>query len=323
MPNFQQTPTAPTLYSTSTFRPPPSSFLTFTPLIIPFCTATLPNFLSSMAATGACVFHGALFSPLRPPRTSSLGSFKSTIPNPPRLAVSTTSMDHVASSSLLETTSTSSVSDLFGNARFDKTYKHATTAIVGVGSDSGTRFYSGSQDTEVRRSLKDYFEQSVEFIRSDTGPPRWFSPLESGSRMDNSPLLLFLPGIDGVGLGLIKHHQRLGKIFDVWCLHIPVRDRTPFTELLKLVEKTVKDEHRHSPKKPIYLAGESLGACLALSVAARNPHIDIVLILSNPATSFSKSPLQPVISLLEIMPESLQVILLGCHWLAWETYCNE
>lgn len=232
-------------------------------------------------------------------------------------------MDHVASSSLLETTSTSSVSDLFGNARFDKTYKHATTAIVGVGSDSGTRFYSGSQDTEVRRSLKDYFEQSVEFIRSDTGPPRWFSPLESGSRMDNSPLLLFLPGIDGVGLGLIKHHQRLGKIFDVWCLHIPVRDRTPFTELLKLVEKTVKDEHRHSPKKPIYLAGESLGACLALSVAARNPHIDIVLILSNPATSFSKSPLQPVISLLEIMPESLQVILLGCHWLAWETYCNE
>lgn len=194
MPNFQQTPTAPTLYSTSTFRPPPSSFLTFTPLIIPFCTATLPNFLSSMAATGACVFHGALFSPLRPPRTSSLGSFKSTIPNPPRLAVSTTSMDHVASSSLLETTSTSSVSDLFGNARFDKTYKHATTAIVGVGSDSGTRFYSGSQDTEVRRSLKDYFEQSVELIRSDTGPPRWFSPLESGSRMDNSPLLLFLPG---------------------------------------------------------------------------------------------------------------------------------
>ncbi|XP_038877397.1 acyltransferase-like protein At3g26840, chloroplastic isoform X2 [Benincasa hispida] len=261
-----------------------------------------------MAATGACVFHGSLFSPLRRHRTSSIGTFKSApiaIPNAPRLAVSTTSMDRVASSSLPETTSTSSVTDLFGNARFDKTYENATTAIVGVGgAENGTRFNS-----EVRWSLKDYFEQSVELIRSDSGPPRWFSPLESGSRMDNSPLLLFLPGIDGVGLGLIKHHERLGKIFDVWCLHIPVRDRTPFTELLKLVEKTVKDEHRHSPKKPIYLAGESLGACLALSVAARNPHIDIVLILSNPATSFSKSPLQPVITLLEFMPESLQVSL--------------
>ena len=53
-------------------------------------------------------------------------------------------------------------------------------------------------------------------------------------------------------------------------------------ELMKLVEKTVKNEHQHSPNKPIYLAGESLGACLALCVAARNPHIDIVLILSNP-----------------------------------------
>ncbi|KAA0060337.1 acyltransferase-like protein [Cucumis melo var. makuwa] len=267
-----------------------------------------------MAATGACVFHGVLFSAFRRDRTSFNGTFKSSpiaIHNAPRFAaVPTTSMDQVASSSSPEeTASTSSVGDLFGNARFDKTYKYATTAIVGVGAENGTRFNSGSEDTEVRRSLNDYFEQSVELIRSDNGPPRWFSPLESGSRIDNSPLLLFLPGIDGVGLGLIKHHQRLGKIFDVWCLHIPVRDRTPFTELLKLVEKTVKDEHRRSPKKPIYLAGESLGACLALSVAARNPHIDIILILSNPATSFSKSPLQPVVSLLEFMPESLQVSL--------------
>ncbi|XP_022156515.1 acyltransferase-like protein At3g26840, chloroplastic [Momordica charantia] len=252
-----------------------------------------------MAATGACVFHGAIFWRLRRSRMSSGESFKSgSIPTTRRLAVSTTSMDQVASTSAPETTS----SDLFRNGRFEKNLEHATTAIVGV--EDGSR-----EDTEVRRSLKDYFEQSAELIRSGGGAPRWFSPLECGSRMNNSPLLLFLPGIDGVGLGLIKHHDGLGKIFDVWCLHIPVRDRTPFTELLKLVEKKVKDEHHHSPKRPIYLVGESLGACLALSVAARNPDIDIVLILSNPATCFSKSPLQAVISLLEFMPESLQVSL--------------
>lgn len=29
----------------------------------------------------------------------------------------------------------------------------------------------------------------------DGGPPRWFSPLESGRRLTGSPLLLFLPGL--------------------------------------------------------------------------------------------------------------------------------
>lgn len=44
-------------------------------------------------------------------------------------------------------------------------------------------------------TLKDYFDQSAEFIRrSDGGPPRWFSPLECGVRLENSPLLLYLPG---------------------------------------------------------------------------------------------------------------------------------
>nr|AZM65203.1 diacylglycerol acyltransferase 4 [Vitellaria paradoxa] len=154
-------------------------------------------------------------------------------------------------------------------------------------------------------SLNDYFELSKEMIRSDGGPPRWFSPLECGSRLDNSPLLLFLPGIDGVGLGLSLHHQRLGKIFDIWCLHIPVLDRTPFSGLVELVERTVRSENCHSPKRPIYLVGESIGACVALSVAARNPDIDLILILANPATCFSKSQLQPLIPLLQFVPQQL------------------
>ncbi|KAJ9683194.1 hypothetical protein PVL29_018968 [Vitis rotundifolia] len=160
-----------------------------------------------------------------------------------------------------------------------------------------------------QRSLKDYFEQSKDLIRSDGGPPRWFSPLECGSPLDSSPLLLFLPGIDGVGLGLILHHQRLGKLFDIWCLHIPVEDRTTFTELVKLVERTVRSENYRSPNKPIYLVGESLGGCLALAVAARNPDIDLALILANPATSFSKSPLQSLMPLLSLMPDKLNFSL--------------
>ncbi|GMP29998.1 hypothetical protein CsSME_00004862 [Camellia sinensis var. sinensis] len=150
-------------------------------------------------------------------------------------------------------------------------------ATVSKRSDS-----SEAMPEDQRLSLKDYFELSKDMIRSDGGPPRWFSPFECGSRLNGSPLLLFLPGIDGVGLGLILQHQRLGEIFDIWCLHIPVMDRTPFADLVELVERTVRSENCSSPKRPIYLVGESVGACLALSVAARNPDIDLILILANP-----------------------------------------
>ncbi|KAL5864556.1 hypothetical protein ACOSQ3_002070 [Xanthoceras sorbifolium] len=161
-----------------------------------------------------------------------------------------------------------------------------------------------------RKSLKDYFDEAKEMIRSDGGQPRWFSPLECGSHSPDSPLLLYLPGLDGVGLGLTMHHQRLAKIFNVCCLHIPVKDRTSFTGLVKLIEQKVRSENSHLPKRPIYLVAESLGACLALAVAARNPDIDLVMILANPATSFSKSVLQQTIPLLGLMPD--QVTSLSC-----------
>ncbi|GLU18711.1 hypothetical protein SLE2022_349950 [Rubroshorea leprosula] len=138
------------------------------------------------------------------------------------------------------------------------------------------------EEEEGRKTLKDFFEACKEFIGSDGGPPRWFSPLECGCRAPDSPLLLFLPGIDGTGLGLLMHHQKLGKIFDIWCLHIPVKDSTSFPGLVQLVESTVRSEYSRSPNRPIYLVGESLGGCLALAVSNRNPDIDLLLILSNP-----------------------------------------
>ncbi|XP_075640363.1 phytyl ester synthase 2, chloroplastic-like [Castanea sativa] len=156
------------------------------------------------------------------------------------------------------------------------------------------------------RVWREYFERSKELIsRSDGGPPRWFTPLESGPPLKNSPLLLFLPGILSVGLGLIKNHRRIGKIFEIWCLHIPVMDRTPFTDLVKQVEKTIRSENDRSPNRPIYLVGESFGGCLALAVAASNPDIDLVLILANPTTSISRSQLQPLMTLLEFIPDQL------------------
>ncbi len=55
-----------------------------------------------------------------------------------------------------------------------------------------------------------------------------------------------------------------------------------FAGLLKLVEDTVLMEMKQRPTGPIYLVGDSFGGALALSVAARNPTLDLVLILANP-----------------------------------------
>ncbi|KAJ6305753.1 hypothetical protein OIU77_018649 [Salix suchowensis] len=146
------------------------------------------------------------------------------------------------------------------------------------------------------KTVKDYLDGAKEFVKLDGGPPRWFCPAECGQSLKDSPILLFLPGLDGVGLGLTLHHKALGKAFEVRCLHIPVR-------LVKIVEDTVRLEHASSPYKPIYLVGESFGACLALSVAARNPQIDLVLVLVNPG---SQLPLLPI---LEALPEGLHDVL--------------
>ena len=55
--------------------------------------------------------------------------------------------------------------------------------------------------------------------------------------------------------------------------------------MVQLIERTVRSENYRFPNRPIYLVGESIGACLALDVAARNPNIDLALILANPASS--------------------------------------
>ncbi|KAK9108567.1 hypothetical protein Syun_024578 [Stephania yunnanensis] len=167
----------------------------------------------------------------------------------------------------------------------DQVSGRTSTTVVSTNPQKAPKDWD---DSKIERlSVKDYLERSKELIRSDGGPPRWFSPLECGARWESSPLLLYLPGLDGVGLGLVSHHQRLGKFFDIWCLHIPVADRTPFKDLVLLVENTIKLEYSHSPNSPIYLIGESLGGCLALAVAARNPDIDLMLILANPGKVFS------------------------------------
>ncbi|KAJ6751395.1 hypothetical protein OIU85_001881 [Salix viminalis] len=300
-----------------------------------------------MAATGGCVAFSTLLLSCKLTPSPSSGNLR---PNQSRRRFAVSSESQFTATVRNETKRTTSFGE---NGIFKE--KDKGKVREGVSEEKPQNPYglererNESEEDTSRKSLKDYFEESKDLIGSEGGgggPPRWFSPLDCGSRLDNSPLLLYLPGqspflqlnpqkfdifkfsplisismvilqnlsvyedgIDGVGLGLIMHHQSLGKIFDIWCLHIPVKDRTSFTDLVKLVEQTVRSENFHSPNRPIYLVGESLGACLALAVAARNPDIDLSLILANPGTSFEKSQLQPLIPLLEILPIQYQLSL--------------
>jgi hypothetical protein len=41
----------------------------------------------------------------------------------------------------------------------------------------------------------DYFYESFgELVEHDSGPPRWFCPVDAGSPIEDAPLMLYLPG---------------------------------------------------------------------------------------------------------------------------------
>lgn len=58
------------------------------------------------------------------------------------------------------------------------------------------------------------------------------------SRPDQAtlPLLVYLPGIDGTGLAASRQFPYLVDAFDLHCLSVPSSDRTPFGQLVSLVE---------------------------------------------------------------------------------------
>lgn len=83
-----------------------------------------------------------------------------------------------------------------------------------------------------------------------------------------------------------------------------------YSGLVKLVEEVVLEEIKLRPSAPIYLVGDSIGSALALSVAARNPEADLILILANPGTSspaiwislqFTASPELLVVHTIEVL----------------------
>lgn len=102
------------------------------------------------------------------------------------------------------------------------------------------------------------------------------------------PLFVFIPGMDGSGDLLSTQLPHLRQRFDIRCLSIPPNDLTPWSGM---VEQTLKLIHLTQARpRPVYLCGESFGACLAMLVATKAPDLIHRLILINPASAFHRNP---------------------------------
>lgn len=116
-----------------------------------------------------------------------------------------------------------------------------------------------------------------------------------GTHDSSKPLLLYLPGLDGVGISAVQQFDDLSNAFEFWRMRVDQReDRSTFSELTTAVSKFVEDVAVRQNRKVI-LVGESFGGLLAPSVAMRleakfgkeNPLTGMVLV--NPATSFDNT----------------------------------
>ncbi len=114
------------------------------------------------------------------------------------------------------------------------------------------------------------------------------------------PLLVLFSGLDSTGKLLYRQTHLLQSSFDVRCLTIPVEDVSPWTQLIQWAAERVQAAQQENPGRPVFLCGESFGACLALKLAVAAPNLCDRLILVNSASAFSQQ-----------------------RWLVWGTQLNQ
>ena len=124
----------------------------------------------------------------------------------------------------------------------------------------------------------------------------------------SKPILLYLPGLDGVGISVASQIDDLSEPFELWRMSIDQNDdRSTFTQLTTAATSFIQDiAIKHD--REVILVGESFGGLLAPAVALRIQNITtrqgvknpiIGLVMANPATSFDEtqwSTLAPILA---------------------------
>ena len=120
------------------------------------------------------------------------------------------------------------------------------------------------------------------------------------------PLFIYLPGMDGTGELLSTQADKLAQFFDLRCLFIPPDDLSTWQTLTEGIIDLIKQEIALTPRRLVYLCGESFGGCLALQATLSASEIIQRLILVNPASSFNQRPFLGLgVNLLPLIPDPI------------------
>ncbi|ASC69177.1 Putative aminoacrylate hydrolase RutD [Halomicronema hongdechloris C2206] len=91
--------------------------------------------------------------------------------------------------------------------------------------------------------------------------------------------------MDGTGTLYQRQVDALATVFDIRCLAIPPDDCTDWSGLAEQAVALISDAQGN---RPLYLCGESFGACLALQIVTRASQLADYLVLINSATAFHR-----------------------------------
>jgi pimeloyl-ACP methyl ester carboxylesterase len=109
----------------------------------------------------------------------------------------------------------------------------------------------------------------------------------------DQPWFIYFPGMDGTGQLFHTQAAQIKQRFNLRCLVLPADDLGNWdqlvAEVMGLIEAEQQDE-KAVQRSPIYLCGESFGACLALKLALQVPDLYERMILINPASSLRYRP---------------------------------
>ncbi|KAK1361402.1 hypothetical protein POM88_045876 [Heracleum sosnowskyi] len=101
------------------------------------------------------------------------------------------------------------------NSKFSETRKAGISESL-VNSDKDDEGWATLKplwdDGHGTATMKDFLEIAIYNVKSGGGDQlQWFCPIECGRPLNNSPILFYLPGMDGLGSGLVMHHKALGR----------------------------------------------------------------------------------------------------------------
>ena len=162
---------------------------------------------------------------------------------------------------------------------------------------------------------------ALQALVAQPSKPYWFDPLaEFGLTSDGSddkPLLLVLPGLDGSSVTAWMQYPELGEAYDLRCLVLPANCRGSYEDWVNTaVEEVEKAALRAEAsrllkkvERPVFVLGESMGAGVALDVAARSSVAGAVLV--SPATGWDRTALGGARERLIRLPDPVLAVIIA------------